>query len=265
MRGVVVDPGFAGPRWIGRGRSERAKQDLTFFIDERPRRRFGLDRCGFGAEINHFRQRPFLRFANGNRFALGDAGDFARRIIEVAKNPAFGRTDAHAGRQQTVLDAIRAEVALFRGMRIWIDEQLIVGARHHARAAADADVTVQIDDAVAAFEEGACRADADAWRLVALVAEHREEEALRLRKRALLDRFDPAAVHADRDLVLGLTGDRARVAADAFVEVDREPVVGHPAIRLYQTCRALGTPLGLPQSHRAATDSTRRRGTETQR
>src|SRR5439155_26064363 len=52
----------------------------------------------------------------------------------------------------------------------------------------------------------------------------------RVRERPFLDGLHPAAVHADRDLVFGLAGDRARVAADAFAEIDREPVVGHAGL-----------------------------------
>ena len=91
------------------------------------------------------------------------------------------------------------------------------------------DVAVEIDDAVAALEERVGRADAHARRVVALVAQDREEEALRVGERALLDRLHPAAVHADGNLVLGLAGDRARVTADALSQIDGEPVVGQAA------------------------------------
>ena len=93
------------------------------------------------------------------------------------------------------------------------------------------DVAVQIDDAVAPLEERVGRADAHARRFVALIAQNREEEPLRVRERALLDRLDPAAVDADRDVVLGLARDRARVAADAFPQIDGEPVIRHERIR----------------------------------
>ena len=87
---------------------------------------------------------------------------------------------------------------------------------------------MQIDDAVGASEERIGRANADARRIVALIAENGKEEPPRRWKRTLFNRFDPAAVDADRDLVLRLARDRAGVTADAFSEIDREPVVGHP-------------------------------------
>src|SRR5262249_19097578 len=126
-------------------------------------------------------------------------------------------------------DAVRAEVALLGGARVGIDEQLIVRARLHAGAAADAALAIEIDDAVAAFEERARRTDADARRVGALIAQHREKEAAGSRERALFDGLHPAAVHADGNLVLGLTGDGAGVTSDAFPKVDGEPVIGHSA------------------------------------
>ena len=62
-------------------------------------------------------------------------------------------------------------------MRIRIDEQLIVRAGHHAGAAADAGVAVQIDDAVAPAVECVGRTDPRARRVVALIAEDGEKES----------------------------------------------------------------------------------------
>src|SRR5262249_8719704 len=109
------------------------------------------------------------------------------------------------------------------------DEELIVGTGDHARAAADAHVAVEIDDAVATLEERTRRADCHARRVVALIAEDREEETARAGEAALFDSLHPAAIDADRNLMFCLTSDRARVAADAFPKIDREPVVGHRA------------------------------------
>ena len=154
----------------------------------------------FRAEIEDLRAGALLRLAQHERLALHDLRDLARRIVQIAEDAALGRADADACRQQLVLDAVRAEVALLRGVRVRIDEQLIVGAGLHARAAADARVAVQIDDAVAALEQRVGRADLHAGRFVALVAQHGEEEAARVGERAFLDRLHPAAVDADRDL-----------------------------------------------------------------
>ena len=86
---------------------------------------------------------------------------------------------------------------------------------------------MQVDDPVLALHQRVGRADAHARRFVALIAEDREEKAADGGERPFLDRLHPAPVDADRDLVLGLARNRARVAADAFSEVDGEPIVGH--------------------------------------
>ena len=201
--------------------------DLPFLIDQRARRDLGPDDTLLGAQVEDFRTGSFLRLPDHERLALVDPRDLARGIVEVAEDPAFGRADAHAGRQQPVLHAVRAEVALFRGARVRIDEELIVRTRFHACAAPDAGLAVEIDDAVAAFEERIRRTDAHARCVGALVAENGEEEPARVRKDALFNRLDPTAIHADRNVVLRLARNRARVAPDAFAQIDREPVGGH--------------------------------------
>ncbi len=153
--------------------------------------------------------------------------DLAFRIVEVAEDAAFGRADAHARRLQLVLDAVCAEVALLGGPGVRIDEELIVRTGGHARAAADADRAVQIDDAVTAFEERVGRTDLEAGRFFALIAQDRKEQPLGVRERAFLDRLDPAAIDADRDVMFRLARNGARVAADAFLQIDNKPVVRH--------------------------------------
>src|SRR5205085_4491095 len=136
------------------------EQHLALLVDEGPRRDFRLNRALFRADVEHLRDRTFLRLADGDSVSLRDARDLAPRVVEVAEDAALGRADADARRQQLVLHAVRAEVALLRGVRVGIDEQLIVGARHHAGAAPDARIAMQIDDAVGALEERVGRTDA---------------------------------------------------------------------------------------------------------
>src|SRR5262249_48961689 len=99
---------------------------------------------------------------------------------------------------------------------------------HHARAAPDTCVAMQIDDAIVAPVERTRRTDPDARRGVALIAEDREEQPPGRRERPLLDRFHPAAIDADRNVVLRLARDRARMTPDAFSKIDSEPIVRHP-------------------------------------
>ena len=138
VRRVVVDARLAGPRAIRRRRSERAEQHLSFFVHEGACGNLRLQDALVRADIEDLRDRPLLRLPARGGLALRDQRDLARRIVEIAEDAAFGRAHADAGRQQIVLDPVRAEVALLGGPRVRIDEQLIVGARHHARPAADA-------------------------------------------------------------------------------------------------------------------------------
>src|SRR5205085_10399764 len=86
---------------------------------------------------------------------------------------------------------------------------------------------------VAALEQRVGRTDFRAGRGVALVAEDREKETAGVGEGALLDGLDPTAIDADRNVVLRLARDRARMTADAFPEIDGEPVVGHAGLRIY--------------------------------
>jgi hypothetical protein len=60
-----------------------------------------------------------------------------------------------------------------------------------------------------------------------LITKDGEEEAAGVGEGAFLNSFDPTAIHPDRDLMLGLARDGARVTSDTFPEVNREPVIGH--------------------------------------
>ena len=206
--------------------------DLAFLVIERPRRGFRSDHAFFRAEVEDLRSGTLLRLAHHERLALHNAGHFTGGVVQVAEDAALGRTDADARGLELVLDPVRAEVALLRGPGVRIDEELIVGAGFHAGAAADAGRAVEIDDPVAPLEERIGRADADARGFVALVAQNGEEQPLRVRERSLLDRLDPAAVHADRDLVLGLARDRAGMTADALSQIDRKAEISQSGLTI---------------------------------
>ncbi len=227
MRRVVINARRARVGRISSRRCERTQQHLSFFVDERPRRDLGLQHAFVRADVEHFRNGALLRLPNGRELARGDLRHFARGIVEIAEDAAFSRTHAHARREQLVLDAVRAEVAFLRRMGVRIDEQLIVRTRDHARPASDAAVPMEIDDAVAPLEERIGRTDLRAGRFVALIAEDREKKTSGGGESTVLDCFHPTAVHPHRNVVLGLTGDRASVTTDAFSKIDGEPVVGH--------------------------------------
>src|SRR5438132_12264142 len=103
--------------------------DLAFLVEERPDGSLGADGALVRAQIEHLRPGAFLRLPDGERLLLNNVGDLARGILEISKNAALSRADDHAGGQQPVLDAVRAEVALLGRPGVWIDEELIVRAR----------------------------------------------------------------------------------------------------------------------------------------
>ena len=81
------------------------------------------------------------------------------------------------------------------------------------------------DDAVGELLVGVGRAPFEAGRFEALVARHRQVEALRLRIGAALDLADAAPRGARRKAVLLGARNLARVAADARVHAEPEPVL----------------------------------------
>jgi hypothetical protein len=100
--------------------------------------------------------------------------------------------------------------------------QSVVWAGLRARFAADAAAIVEIDDAVLSCEEGGNRANLHAGRVSAVIAPHDRKQASRIGKAAFFDILDPRAINTDRYFVLGLAGDGACMAPNAFPVVDKE-------------------------------------------
>src|SRR6185436_7549511 len=99
----------------------------------------------------------------------------------------------HAGRLQSHLDLVRAEVALGGRLGLGIDVERGVRTALHAGLAADAAPAVEVHDAVRPAEQGGRRADLDARRVVAVVAAGDLEGPPRLGEHTLLDVFHPGA------------------------------------------------------------------------
>src|SRR5712691_8076540 len=183
---------------------------------------FRVDSGLFGAEIVDVGAGAFFGLANAYRLAGDDLGNLSVRIVHIAGDDrAFGADD-DAGGLQADLDAMSAIVALSGGVAVGVDVERIVGAGLHAGFAADAASIIEIDDAISAFVEGLCRANSHAGSIIAVVAAIDKEKAARVRELALFNIFDPGAVDADRDIVLGFASDSAGMAADAFPLVDDE-------------------------------------------
>lgn len=55
-----------------------------------------------------------------------------------------------------------------------------------------------------------------------MITAHHAEQPSRVGKLAFLDVLDPRPIYSDGDLMLGLAGDRAGMAADTFAVIDDE-------------------------------------------
>src|SRR5205807_2660513 len=90
------------------------------------------------AFVKEFWQRLFLRTAHVHRFAINNLSDVRRLIVHIADQYGLRWTDDDAGRLQTNIDAMRAEVAFLGRMIFGIDEDRVVRTGGHAGLAADA-------------------------------------------------------------------------------------------------------------------------------
>ena len=150
--------------------------------------------------------------------------DLRGGVVEVACDDRLLGAHHDAGRLDADLDSVHAVVALLGRVLLGVDVQGVVRARLHARLAADAAVGVEVDDPVVTLVERSGGADRDARGVGAMVAPHHREEPFGVRPCTLLDVLHPGAVDSEGDLVLGLAGHRARMAADACRLVDDEPI-----------------------------------------
>ena len=138
-----------------------------------------------------------------------------------------------------VIDAVDAERALLHHASLGVELARAIGAGPGAEAAAHAGILVDQHDAICgALVAGACRADGDAGRVVAVQARFGEMDDLRRAVRRLdlelVDAVQPGAgglgavcvlVAQRRAIAAGvpfLAADRAGMAADADIEVDDE-------------------------------------------
>src|SRR3972149_5050333 len=174
------------------------------------------------------------------------AASRARRVLEVAERAGVGRAGHHAGGLLATLQPVRTEVALHHHARrvlgvaqglvlggplraevealLRVEVARLVGAGLHAVAAADADLAVDVHDAVGALERGARGAHRRARRGLAVHAEHGQEDLAHVRVGPGLALDHAGEEHARRRRVLRLAAHLAAVAAEAALEVDHHSV-----------------------------------------
>ena len=170
-----------------------------------------------------------LRTSHLHGTALDQLSHLRRRVVEVADQDGLGRAHGDARGFEADIESVGAHVALLGRVILGVDEDGVVRTSRHTGLATDADGLVEVDDAVLALEHGLSRTRRDARCIGALIAAGDLEGPPNLREDSDVDRLDVGTGHAQRNLVLALTGCRARVAADASALVKD----------LYQTTRLL--------------------------
>ena len=125
-----------------------------------------------------------------------------------------------------------AEVALLDRPKVVVKVERVVGAGLHAGPAADAGITIDVDDPVRPFRKSVYRADRDARRIRAMVAPLNQKVTLDPGVFPDLHILDGCTEVAYRNVVLLLAGGRAGMTADARLMVDDKAIMQATAILL---------------------------------
>ena len=225
MRGVEgragVGDGIAGqlrgglqPQDVGLG----PQVGLVHGRDQRVEGRF------VSADVEDVGAGVLLGRAHGHRFDAEQFADATVGIVEIADPDGLGGAHLDAGGLEALVDAVGAEVALGRGVGLFVDVDCVVGACLHAHLASDAARVVEVDNAVITSEERLGGAALDTRGVGAVIAAQDRHLAGRVGEGPLLDVLHPGAELAHWHLVLGLAGHRACVAADASPLIDGKAV-----------------------------------------
>lgn len=167
------------------------------------------------------------------------------RVFQICQLPGARRANLAAGGGQTLGDAVIAERAFLRRVRLRVDEPASVRAGLHTVTASEAIVLINENDSIRADEGGANGANLRARRIRTVITELGDKEVFAadvlIQRKSLLasiwrlhfrtlDRvvsdvvaLDPGAEVAVRDVVFLRAGPNATAAADALGNVDQHP------------------------------------------
>ncbi|MPL92318.1 hypothetical protein SDC9_38416 [bioreactor metagenome] len=168
--------------------------------------------------------------------------DGAFRVVQIAEIARPADAGLDTGGQQPGAGAVDAEGALVGHLGLVVDEPRIIGAGLHAIGTAHAFAGIDQHLAGLGLEGRLDRADRQAGRIVAMVAQPRQHHHCRVLPvpHQLVDR-DMGAEGALGHVVFEDAGDGAGLTADAFAQIDH-----HAPMR----CRCRGGGLGgLPRRH----------------
>ena len=177
-----------------------------------------------GSDVEDVGAGVLLGRAHGHRLDAEQLADTTVGIVEVAYPDGLGGAHLDAGGLEALVDAVGAEVALGRGVGLFVDVDRVIGACLHAHLASDAARVVEVDNAVITSEERLGGATLDTRGVGAVIAAQHRHLAGRVGEGPLLDVLHPGAELPHRHLVLGLACHRARVAADAGPLIDGKAV-----------------------------------------
>ncbi len=151
--------------------------------------------------------------------------DFAGGVVKVPGDDGVSGANHHASRFQPQIGAMGAVVTFgcCVGFRINVDG--IVGAGLHASFATNANVGVELNDAVGALIHSCNRANAHAGRVGAVVAARHLKMATGIGKSAFFDILDPSAIDAQRHLVFGFAGGAASVTTNTTTVVYHKTII----------------------------------------
>ncbi len=177
------------------------------------------------AEVVNVGACALLGSANFRVVVSDDLRRFGIGIIQITGNDRMHRADDDTGRFQSLFDSVGAEVAFLDGAEIIVEVQRIVRAGLHTCPATDAGVAIDVDNSIRAFLKRVDGTDRDAGRVGTLVAPKYSEMSAYLRELTGFSVLDRRPEVADRNVVLGFTGHRAGVAADAAPMVHEKTVL----------------------------------------
>ena len=190
----------------------------------------GIERGLVGPLVEDLGLRVLLWRTNSHIVAADHLADLRRWVVEISDDDRLGGAHDLTRRFEILLQPVVTHVALVCGVGLRVDVEGVVGARIHARLAANAVVVLEVDHTIVGTKERICRTDRHARRIVALVAAHHIELARYIGEGAGLDVLDPRPVDPERHVVLALTRNGARMAPNAVVTVEKKAETRHPSI-----------------------------------
>jgi hypothetical protein len=177
--------------------------------------------------VKDFGMSPEVRSQSFCSVPCDKFGNPTIRIIQVAENSDLRRTRAHTSRFFTFTDQINAEPALDRNPLPFIHKPDLVRTGFYAVLATYAPFSVNQNNPFRRCINSACRANALARGVFAMVALHGNEFFGKCRKLAAFLFFDPIERVFVIQILLILTGNPAGMASYAFGSVNSDSVSRH--------------------------------------